>query len=58
MTINGKELLSKLTDLGWDYQCLTRSGKETFDEIMVMFGVLQEGEHWNEDVYADANGDW
>ena len=58
MTINGKELLSKLTDLGWDYQCLTRSGKETFDEIMVMFGVLEEGEHWNEDVYADANGDW
>ena len=46
-----KELLSKLTDLGWDYQCLTRSGKETFDEIMVMFGVLEEGEHWNEDVY-------
>ena len=51
MTINGKELLSKLTDLGWDYQCLTRSGKETFDEITVMFGVLEEGEHWNEDVY-------
>ena len=51
MTINGKALLSKLTDLGWDYQCLTRSGKETFDEIMVMFGVLEEGEHWNEDVY-------
>ena len=23
----------------------------TFDEIMVMFGVLEEGEHWNEDVY-------
>ena len=58
MTINGKELLSKLTDLGWDYQCLTTSGKETYDEIMVMFGVLEEGEHWNEDVYADANGDW
>ena len=43
-----KELLSKLTDLGWDYQCLTTSGKETYDEIMVMFGVLEEGEHWNE----------
>ena len=57
MTINGKELLSKLTDLGWDYQCLTTSGKETYDEIMVMFGVLKEGEHWNEDVYEDHNCD-
>ena len=51
ITINSKELLSKLADLGWDYQCLTTSGKESYDEIMVMFGVLKEGEHWNEDVY-------
>ena len=49
MTINGKELLSKLTDLGWDYQCLTTSGKETYDEIMTMFGVLKEGETWLEE---------
>ena len=48
MTINGKELLSKLSALGWDYECLTTSVKETYDEIMVMFGVLEEGEHWNE----------
>ena len=41
-------IMDKLTDLGWDYQCLTTSGKETYDEIMVMFGVLEEGEHWNE----------
>ena len=45
------DLYKDLADLGWDYQCLTRSGKETYDEIMVMFGVLEEGEHWNEDVY-------
>ena len=51
MKIDGKRLAKLLTDLGWDYQCLTTSGKETYDEIMVMFGVLKEGEHWNEDVY-------
>ena len=48
MKIDGKRLAKLLTDLGWDYQCLTASGKETYDEIMVMFGVLEEGEHWNE----------
>ena len=51
MKIDGKRLAKLLTDLGWDYQCLTTSGKETSDEIMGMFGVLKEGEHWNEDVY-------
>ena len=39
-------IIDKLTDLGWDYQCLTQSGKETYDEIMTMFGVLKEGETW------------
>ena len=29
MSIDGKKLLDKLTDLGWDYQCLTQSGKQT-----------------------------
>ena len=46
--INGKKLLDKLTDLGWDYQCMTQSGRETYDEIMTMFGVLEEGEQWYE----------
>ena len=45
---NGGKLLHLIDELGWDYQCLTTSGKETYDEIMVMFGVLEEGEHWNE----------
>ena len=48
MKIDGKILSKLLTDLGCDYQFLTTSGKETYDEIMVMFGVLEEGEHWNE----------
>ena len=50
MTIDGKKLLDKLTDLGWDYQRLTQSGKQTYDEIMTMFGVLKEGETWIEEV--------
>ena len=43
------DLMEDLTELGWDYQCLTRSGKETYDEIMTMFGVLKEGETWLEE---------
>ena len=46
MSIDGKKLLDKLTDLGWDYQCMNQSCKETYDEIMTMFGVLKEGETW------------
>ena len=46
--IDGKKLLDKLANLGWDYQCLTQSGRETYDEIMTMMGVLEEGEQWYE----------
>ena len=49
MSIDGKKLLDKLTDLGWEYQRLTRSGKENYDEIMTMFGVVKEGETWIEE---------
>ena len=49
MNISGKKLLEKLTDLGWDYQCMTQSGKQTYDDIMRLFGVLKEGEKWLED---------
>ena len=48
MSIDGKKLLNILTELGWEYQRLTRSGKENYDEIMTMFGVLKKGETWNE----------
>ena len=41
-----KELLDKLTDLGWDYQSMTRSGQQTYDEIMRGIGVLQPNERW------------
>ena len=52
-------LLDKLADLGWEYTCgtMTRSGMQTYDEIMLYMGVLDEGEHWNEDCYQDKNCD-
>ena len=44
MTTN--ELLDKLTDLGWDYQSMTRSGQQTYDEIMRGLGVFKANERW------------
>ena len=54
------KILDYLTDLGWEYTCnvMTRSGMQTYDELMQYVGVLQDGEHWNEDVYKDKCGDW
>jgi hypothetical protein len=51
------ELLSDLSDLGWDYTCgrMSRSGMEVYDKIMIKLGVLEPLEHWNEDVY-ECNG--
>ena len=53
-------LIEKLTELGWDYSCnrMSRSGMQTYDEIMQYMGIIKETEHWNEDCYADSNGDW
>ena len=53
-------IIDKLSDLGWDYSCnrMSRSGMEIYDDLMQYLGALDKGEHWNEDVYADANGDW
>lgn len=49
MKMDGKKLAELLTDLGWEYQRMTRSGKETYDEIMIMFGALKKGETWIEE---------
>ena len=45
---NGKKFVDLLSDLGWDYQCMTSSGRETYDEIMQMIGVIEEGEVYME----------
>jgi len=48
-------ILDKLCDLGWEYtcNCMTRSGMQTYDELMQYVGVLDASEHWNEDCYRD-----
>ena len=53
-------IIDKLSELGWDYSCgrMSRSGMFIYDQIMTRFGILKSGEHWNEDCYKDANGDW
>ena len=37
------KVLDYLTDLGWEYtcNCMTRSGMQTYDELMQYIGVLQ-----------------
>ena len=54
------DLYKDLADLGWEYTSgrMSRSGMQIYDELMQYLGALDKGEHWNEDVYADANGDW
>ena len=49
------KMLDYLTDLGWEYTCgtMTRSGMQTYDELMQYVGVLDANEHWNEDAYKD-----
>ena len=42
------DFLDLLGDLGWDYQRMSKSGRETYDEMMQMIGVLEEGEVYME----------
>ena len=48
-------LMDKLCDLGWEYTCnrMSRSGMQTYDEILQYVGALESHEHWNEDAYID-----
>ena len=52
-------LMDKLCDLGWEYTCnrMSRSGMQTYDEILQYVGALEPHEHWNEDAYIDKNCD-
>ena len=45
---NGKKFIDLLGDWGWDYQCMTSSGRETYDEIMQMLGVIEPDEVYME----------
>ena len=40
----GDKLHSLIDDLGWDYQRMSCSGREVYDEIMQLLGVIDEDE--------------
>ena len=44
----GDRLHSLIDDLGWDYQRMSRSGREVYDEIQQLLGRLPENEVWME----------
>ena len=44
----GDKLFTLIDTLGWEYQRMGRSGRETYDEIMQMIGVIEEGEVYME----------
>ena len=45
---NGDKFVDLLSDLGWDYQSMTSSGRETYDKLMQMLGIIEPDE-----VYMD-----
>ena len=44
----GDKLLTLITDLGWDYQRMSRSGREVYDEIQQLLGTITENEVYME----------
>ena len=55
MTTNTKKkplhlsiIIDKLTDLGWEYQRMGRSGRQVFDEIHQLLGTIPDGEVYME----------
>ena len=38
----GDKLTTLIDDLGWDYQRMSRSGQEVFDEIHQLLGTITE----------------
>ena len=45
---SGDKLLTLITDLGWDYQRMSMSGRETYDEIQQLLGTITEDEVYME----------
>ena len=44
----GDRLKNLLDDLGWEYQRMSRSGREVYDEIQQLLGAIPENEVWME----------
>ena len=40
----GDRLKTLIDDLGWDYQRMSRSGREVYDEIQQLLGGIEENE--------------
>ena len=44
----GDKFVDLLQDLGWDYQRMTSGGRETYDKLMQMLGILEPDEIYME----------
>ena len=44
----GDKVLTLITDLGWEYQRMGRSGREVYDEIQQLLGTIPENEVYME----------
>ena len=44
----GDKLLTLITDLGWEYQRMGRSGREVYDEIQQLLCTIPENEVYME----------
>ena len=44
----GDKLLPLITDLGWDYQRMSMSGRQVYDEIQQLLGTITEDEVYME----------
>ena len=44
----GDKLTDLIDDLGWDYQRMSMSGREVFDEIHQLLGTIKEDEVYME----------
>jgi len=47
LTVSSKELrevLELIDDLGWDYDRMSSSGQETYDQICLKLGILDDEE--------------
>ena len=44
----GDRLKTLIDDLGWDYQRMSCSGREVYDDIQQLLGGLPENEVWME----------
>ena len=44
----GAKLRTLITDLGWEYQRMGKSGREVYDEIQQLLGTIPENEVYME----------